>query len=67
MLDGPQCMQLSVGRSGCDGLKKMEKKNTRRGGKKRKKKPFFLTLLNIDGLITVFSDSAGCVQGSSRR
>lgn len=30
-------------------------------------KSFLLTLLNIDGLITVFCDSAGCVQGSSRR
>lgn len=30
------------------------------------KKFFLLTLLNIDRLITVFSDSAGCVQGSSR-
>lgn len=66
MLDGPQCTQLSVGKSGRDGLKKTEEKNTSRGVKKEKK-TLFLTLLNIDGLITVFSDSAGCAQGSSRR
>lgn len=63
-LDRPQYTQLSVGKSGRDGLKKVEKKSRTRGKKKKKKeKPF----LNIDGLITVFSDSAGCVQGSSLR
>lgn len=50
------------GGEGSDGLKKVEKKI-----KAREKKSFLLTLLNIDGLITVFSDSARCVQGSSRR
>lgn len=66
MLDRQQCAQLSVGKSGCDGLKKVEKKKYNQRCKK-KKKTLFLTLLNIDGLITVFSDSAGCVQGSSLR
>ena len=33
---------------------------------KRRKKSL-LTLFNVDGLITVFSDSVGCVQGSSGR
>lgn len=41
-----------------------EGKKERKKERERKKR-LLLTLLNSDGLITVFSDSAGCVQGSS--
>lgn len=42
MLDGPECAQLSVGKSGRDGLKKKEKKKKyKQRWKKRKKKSSF--------------------------
>lgn len=41
MLDGPECAQLSVGKSGRDGLKKRRKKKYKQRWKKRKKKSSF--------------------------
>lgn len=38
-LDGPQCTQLSVGKSGCDGVKKVETKKIEPEVKKKRENP----------------------------